>query len=72
MHQADSLLNSLESEDDWNDRPLGPQRVVERHCAPDHRRGDFGPVTPREVRVSEGPAAYRVAAGVAFRPHTLV
>jgi len=94
MHQADSVLNILESEDDWIDRPLGPQRIVEQHCAPDHRRGGFGPVTLVRVSASLcccGPVkrlnymAYsnrpvtrathdvaRVAAGVAFRPYTLV
>ena len=77
MHQADSVLNILESEDDWIDRPLGPQRIVEQHCAPDHRGGDFGQVTRREGRATEGlcccgPSKRRLAAGVAFRPHTLV
>ena len=44
MHQADSLLNRLETEDDWIDRPLGPQRVVDRRCPRDRRRPDFGEV----------------------------
>ena len=47
MHQADSSYKRQEIEDDWIDRPMGAQRVVDRHCPPDHRRGDFGEVGAR-------------------------
>jgi hypothetical protein len=79
------LLNRLEPEDDWIDRPLGPQRVVERNRSRDHRRGDFGEVEPRsddkylkyiayfnDAGMRAVTAAGRVVAGVAFRPYTLV
>ena len=56
MHHADSLLNRLETEDDWIDRPVGPQRVVDRHCPRDRRRPDFGEVERTRVRQ---PAARR-------------
>jgi len=49
MHHADSLLNRLETEDDWIDRPVGPQRVVDRRCPRDRRRPDFGEVAARPL-----------------------
>jgi hypothetical protein len=44
MHQADSLLHRLEIEDDWIDRPVGPQCIVDRRCPHDRRRPNFGEV----------------------------
>jgi hypothetical protein len=67
MHQADSLLNRLETEDDWIDRPLGPQRVVDRHCPRDRRRPDFGEVERIKVNVKPRHPAGALTRSAALR-----